>query len=99
MSDDVKEMVERLRAPVWDPEIGYAHIEICREAADLIQRVAGERDAALAALREIARQRVHAEITDTDPDELDWLGGYEACVRSARAALTAHDKGGGDDHA
>ena len=39
------------------------------------------------ALEEIARQKLHAEITDRDPDELDWLGGYEGCVKRARSAI------------
>lgn len=41
----------------------------------------------LAAVKNIAKQRLHAEIADCDPDELDWLSGYEGCVKEARAAL------------
>ena len=41
----------------------------------------------LAAVKNIAKQRLHAEITDCDPDEIDWLSGYEGCVKEARAAL------------
>jgi vancomycin resistance protein YoaR len=41
----------------------------------------------IGSLEEIGRQKLHAEITDTDPDELDWLGGYELCVLRARVAL------------
>lgn len=41
----------------------------------------------LAAVKNIAKQRLHAEIADCDPDELDWLSGYEGCVKEARAAI------------
>lgn len=40
------------------------------------------------ALGDIAKQKLHAEVTDSDPDELDWLGGFEECVHRAR---TAHE--------
>jgi hypothetical protein len=44
------------------------------------------------ALREIAAQKIHKEITATDPDEIDWLGGYEGCVNRARTALQEQGK-------
>lgn len=60
------------------------------DVTELGQRLeaAEERERGLRkALEEIARQKLHAEITDRDPDELDWLGGYEGCVKRARSAI------------
>jgi hypothetical protein len=61
---------------------------------DAYEKAAAERDALQArvrvleeALREIAAQKIHKEITNTAPDEIDWLGGYEGCVERARKAL------------
>lgn len=58
--------------------------------ADLRAKLVAAREA----LAEIAKQRLHAEITDSDPDDLDWLGGFEECVRRAR---TAHGATGPDE--
>lgn len=64
-------------------------------AAEDNLEAAERREAALReALQDIAKQKLHAEITDSDPDELDWLGGYEGCVKRARKALAA---GGNDE--
>lgn len=41
----------------------------------------------LAAVKNIAKQMLHSEITDCDPDEIDWLSGYEGCVKEARSTL------------
>lgn len=60
------------------------------DVTELGQRLeaAEERERGLRkALEEIARQKLHAEITDCDPDELDWLGGYEGSVKRARSAI------------
>ncbi len=60
------------------------------DVTELGQRLeaAEERERGLRkALKEIARQKLHAEITDCDPDELDWLGGYEGSVKRARSAI------------
>lgn len=56
---------------------------------DLARAVAAEAklEKAREALRDIARQKLEVEVDD--PEACDWLGGYEAIVRIARAALAA----------
>jgi hypothetical protein len=63
------------------------------KAADLITRQAASLRETVEVIERIASQNLHAEITDTDPDELDWLYAYEQCVKEARAWLAKH---GGD---
>lgn len=65
-------------------------------ALDKIERLrarVAELEAALTArdeaLTSIALQNLPNEVTDHDPDDLDWVGGYEGCVKAARAALKA----------
>ncbi|MFN9976297.1 MAG: hypothetical protein ACK58T_41000, partial [Phycisphaerae bacterium] len=71
----MSDSVERLRKADEEDRDRLGEFWICDKAADEIVRLREY-------LKEIARQRLHAEITDSDPDEIDWLGGYEACVHT-----------------
>jgi ClpP class serine protease len=52
---------------------------------------AGMRMVPVETLQEIARQRLYSEVDDTDPDELDWIGGFDIIVRRVRAMLAAQE--------
>lgn len=74
------EMVQcRCQVGIADSEKSQA----ITDRATLLAIVKRQRDA----LRDIAKQRLHSEIADCDPDEIDWLSGYEGCVKRAREAL------------
>jgi hypothetical protein len=101
--------IARLRAPVegeagemvqWLSALNHISLEDCflqspmfAKAADLITRQAASLRETVEVIERIASQNLHAEITDTDPDERDWLYAYEQCVKEARAWLAKH---GGD---
>lgn len=84
------EMVARLNAPIG---LGGPFKADLPKAADLITRQSASLREAREVIERIASQNLHAEITDTDPDELDWLYAYEQCVKEARAWLAKHHGG------
>lgn len=50
------------------------------------EKLASARDA----LGEIAKQKLYSECDFDVCDNYDWIGGYDACVETARAALATH---------
>jgi regulator of replication initiation timing len=59
---------------------------LCALALEALE-LRAENERLRGALEEIAKQKIHKEITISDPDEIDWLVGYEGCVNCARRAL------------
>lgn len=55
--------------------------------ADVCARIERGRDAARAALKDIAGQLLADEMDDHSAEHADWEGGYEACIKTAREAL------------
>ena len=70
-------------AIAWEGGIDKAMKAACEE----IERLRAENAKLREVLTSIALQNLYAEVVDHDPDDLDWLGGYEGCVKEARAAL------------
>ena len=52
-------------------------------------------DGATEALQQIAKQKIRSEMTEHDPDDADWEGGYEGIVMIARDVLAAMQQEGG----
>lgn len=61
MTPEHAELCERLKAPVWDPEMGYQHIEIAEEAAAAITALSEENERLRKALDMAGRAIEHVK--------------------------------------
>ena len=65
------------------------HNPLHMEAADHIDAQAATIKALTDALGEIAKQKTTGELTRNEWDTADFMGGYDQCIQTARAALAA----------